>query len=30
MNVNVQAVQDDLPAGMAKVLNLLLENIPEK
>lgn len=30
MNVNVQAVQDDMPAGMAKVLNLLLENIPEK
>lgn len=30
MNVNVHAVQDDMPAGMAKVLNLLLENIPDK
>ncbi|MEM7442329.1 MAG: DUF2589 domain-containing protein [Pseudomonadota bacterium] len=29
MNVNVHAVQDDMPAGMAKVLNLLLENIPD-
>lgn len=30
IDVNVHAVQDDMPAGMAKVLNLLTESIERK
>jgi hypothetical protein len=30
MDINVHAVQDDVPAGLAKVLNLLNESMDRK